>query len=48
MLDSTNMNEPINEDADPYSNDKSEIVMGYTQERPSPAAQALTITPLSP
>ncbi len=48
MLDNTNMREPIPEDAEPNPLDKSEMVMGYTEESPNPVAQALATTPPEP
>ena len=39
------MNEPMRDEEPAKSFDKIEIVMGYTAERPSPAAEALATTP---
>src|ERR1041385_516681 len=47
-LESTNITEPIRDDAFPNSWDSSEIVMGYTAARPSPVAQALATTAGNP
>src|ERR1035438_6662811 len=48
MFDRVNIRDPSFGGADPNSRDKSEIVMGYTHESPSPARQALNTTPRSP
>src|SRR3974390_550765 len=47
ILDSTNISDPISDD-DPNSRDIREIVMGYTQESPNPAAHALDATSANP